>query len=127
MRKDFDKWNKEKKQTNSRKGRFYHEREIWWCSLGVNVGYEQDAHGLLFQRPVLVVKGLSVNTCIVIPLTTSGEAHLMRISLGKIGKKEAFAVISQLRVVDTRRFTERLHIVDKELFKNIQKTIRKLF
>ena len=127
MKKDFDKWNEKKKQTNSRDGRFYHEREIWWCSLGVNVGYEQDGHGLLFQRPVLVVKGLSSNTCIVVPLTASGEAHPMRISLGEIDGKEAFAIISQMRVVDTRRFTERLHILNKEVFKNIQKTIRRLF
>ena len=127
MKKDFDAWNKKKKQTHSCKGRFYHEREIWWCSLGANVGYEQDGQGSLFQRPVLVIKGLSLDTCIVVPLTTSGEAHPMRISLGMIDGKEAFAIISQLRVVDTRRFTERLHIVSKAMFKTIQKTIRELF
>jgi hypothetical protein len=34
---------------------FYHKREIWWCSLGVNVGFEQDGTGTNYDRPVLVI------------------------------------------------------------------------
>jgi len=128
MEKDFDKWNQEKKKIHhSGAGRFYHEREIWWCSLGVNIGSEHDGGGLIFQRPVLVVKGLSVHTCIVIPLTKSKSKHPMRISLGNIGGKESAVVISQLRVVDTRRFTERLSILNKVVFKDIRKAVRMMF
>lgn len=127
MKKDFNKWNEKKKQIDLNKGRFYHEREMWWCSLGINVGNEQDGRGLLFQRPVLIIKGLSVDTCIAVPLTTSYKKHPMRIPLGKIGNKEAFGIISQLRVIDTRRFNNRLDIISKEIFKDIQKTIRMLF
>lgn len=34
----------------------FYEREIWWCSLGVNIGFEQDGTNDLFERPVLVIK-----------------------------------------------------------------------
>ena len=115
MRKDFDAWNALKKNTNDRDGRYYHEREIWWCSLGTNVGFEQDGRGPLFQRPVLVLKGLSMHTCITVPLTTSsGDHHPMRVPLGTVAGKDAFAIVSQMRVVDTRRFTERLAVLEKE-------------
>ena len=127
MKKDFDNWNIEKKNANNNKGRYYHEREVWWCTLGVNIGYEQDGLGRSFQRPVLVIKGLSSNTCVVAPLTTSESTHPMRISLGEINGKRAFVIISQLRVVDTRRFTERLHVLNKEIFDGVQKAVRKLF
>ena len=43
--KDFDKWNIIKKQVNTKeviRDLFFYEREVWWCSLGLNVGYEQD-------------------------------------------------------------------------------------
>ncbi|PIR41655.1 MAG: hypothetical protein COV31_00035 [Candidatus Yanofskybacteria bacterium CG10_big_fil_rev_8_21_14_0_10_46_23] len=127
-RKDFDRWNESKKNIHLNKsGRFYREREIWWCSVGVNVGNEQDGGGKLFQRPVLVVKGLSRRTCIVIPLTTSENKHPMRVRLGDIGGKESSVVISQLRVVDTQRFNERLSILSKSRFTSIQKAVRELF
>ncbi len=43
MEKDFDKWNNQKKIINLRSNNtdfFYHEREVWWCAIGVNVGFE---------------------------------------------------------------------------------------
>jgi hypothetical protein len=42
MKKDFDGWNEKKKDTNEKIGPFCHERELWWCTLGVNIGFEQD-------------------------------------------------------------------------------------
>lgn len=46
MTKDFDKWNTVKKGVD-RNGlpKLYHTREIWWCSLGVNIGFEQNGGG----------------------------------------------------------------------------------
>jgi hypothetical protein len=43
MEKDFDQWNSLKKQLNENERIFYaHPREIWWCSLGINIGAEID-------------------------------------------------------------------------------------
>ena len=55
MEKDFDTWNENKKKIHAKMSAvFYHEREVWWCALGVNVGYEQDGSGPEYYRPVLV-------------------------------------------------------------------------
>ena len=43
--KNFDTWNIKKKHVNRGESRLYTEREIWWCSLGVNIGSEQDGSG----------------------------------------------------------------------------------
>ena len=41
--KDFDKWNNSKKLINENNRQvFGYPREVWWCSLGVNVGSEID-------------------------------------------------------------------------------------
>jgi len=45
MRKDFDRWNKVKKAVNATdedNRLYFHEGDIWWVHLGVNVGYEID-------------------------------------------------------------------------------------
>ncbi len=95
--------------------------------MGINIGFEQDGTKTESQRPVLVFKGLSKNTCLVIPLTTSTSQHPMRVFLGKVDSKNASAIISQMRVVDTKRFINQIGIVDKEIFDTIRKAVKNLF
>lgn len=57
MEKDFDNWTQIKKGLDTEhKIPFFNEREIWWCSLGVNIGYEIYGKGYVFSRPVLILK-----------------------------------------------------------------------
>ena len=54
--KDFSEWHKIKAIIHHDKERpHFHEREIWFCSLGGNVGFEQDGRGETFLRPVIVL------------------------------------------------------------------------
>lgn len=61
MTKEFIKWNSEKVLVHTDKVRpFFHEREVWWCSLGINVGFEQDGSGKDFLRPIVIIKKFKV-------------------------------------------------------------------
>lgn len=123
--KDFDGWNTAKKATHVRqKVPYCHDREIWWCTLGINVGFEQDGSGAEFRRPVLILKSLSAETSIAIPLTTSGREHPLRPSIGKVAGKEAHALLSQIRVVDTKRLVRKIGRLGKERFAEIRKAAR---
>jgi mRNA interferase MazF len=127
MKKDFDNWNKEKKNINDDgTNKFYKAKEIWWCSLGLNVGFEQDGTSESYQRPVLVLKGFSKQVCWAIALTTSKKENPYHISVGVIDGEESFAILSQIRLVDTKRFTDRLAVLDTETFDKIRKAIRGL-
>ncbi len=126
MQKNFDDWNGQKKQINELSGRFYHIRDIWWCTLGVNVGYEQDGAGEVYRRPVLVLAALSRHTCLVVPLSTSEQLHKLRIPIGNFGGKNSVALISQIRVVDTRRFVSRIGIVSPAVFDKVKGAIKDL-
>lgn len=128
MAKDFDTWNSKKKDIQENgNNKYYHPRDIWWCKLGLNIGFEQDGKDEDFQRPVLVVFGFGKNTCVVIPLTTSNQEHKYRMSIGLIDGKEAKAIISQIKVVDTKRFIEKIDVLDKEIFGKILKSVKGLF
>ena len=127
MKKEFDKWNEIKKQVDGRGlPRFYHPREVWWCSLGVNIGFEQDGTSSQYQRPVLIIRAFNRHVCLIVPLTTSAKKNKYHVSLGMIEDKEAFAIISQLRLIDTKRFTDRLVVIDKKIFEQIKNTVRSL-
>ena len=125
MKKDFDNWNKKKKQIHKQTSvPFFHTREIWWCSLGVNIGFEEDGSGGEYDRPVLILKGMSVQTCFAIPLTTSTSDHWLRPSVGVIEGKEARALLSQMRLIDSKRLIRKVGYLDGEIFKQIRKAAK---
>ncbi|MDO8183630.1 MAG: type II toxin-antitoxin system PemK/MazF family toxin [bacterium] len=125
MEKDFDNWNKVKKETEAEKPRLYTVREIWWCRLGVNVGTEQDGKGEWFVRPCVILRGFGPDACLVVPLTTSKRTHKLRIPIGKIEGEEAKANLSQIRV-DTKRLQNRIGFLEKEMFSTLRKAAKGL-
>jgi len=51
--KDFDEWNKVKKNVNAYNNRrYYKAREIWRSKLGIKNGFEQDGTGKEFDRTI---------------------------------------------------------------------------
>jgi len=121
-KKEFDKWNKIKKKThNNRKRPHYHEREVWWCTLGVNIGTEQDGTGKNFDRPAVVIKGFSKNSLVVIPLVGRKKKGKFYLPLGKIYDREASAILSQVRLIDSKRLLRKIETLNKEAFKKLKK------
>lgn len=126
--KNFDEWNILKKSIDfSKTHKFYHEREVWWCSIGKNVGFEQDGSGERSLRPILVLKGFSKQVCIVLPLTTSSRQNPYYINIGEISSRNSFVIISQIKLIDTKRLVEKIGFLNKETFATIRKTVRDLF
>lgn len=56
--KDYDKWNILKQHLEKKEGiyRGFKEADVWWVSLGVNIGDEQDGKSSHFSRPVLILR-----------------------------------------------------------------------
>jgi len=46
---------------------------------------------------------------------------------GKVQGKEATALLSQIRVIDTRRLIEKIGFLERSAFTNIRKAVRILF
>lgn len=126
MDKDFDNWNGIKKKIHKKDTYLplYHERQVRWCRLGVNVGFEQNGKGDGYSRPVLILKGFNRHVCLVVPLTTSTKKNPYHQSLGIIDGQESFVIISQLRLIDTKRLYKQIGTIDKEVFKVIIKAVK---
>ena len=127
MQKDFQNWHTLKGTLHESATRpFYNEREVWWCSLGANVGFEQDGKGKDFSRPILIIKGFSKEVFICVPLTTQSKKgkfyHTVSLPDGRLRN----AILSQLRLIDTKRLQEKIGVVDEIQFGEIKKAVIRL-
>lgn len=128
MTKNFDEWNECKKLIHADSIRkLYHQREVWWCAFGTNIGFEQDGTGKTGDRPALILKGFSSQVCVVVPLTTSIKKNPYHIAIGNIDGKEAFVIISQVRLIDTKRLINKIGFIPQESFERIRKAVKDLF
>ncbi len=106
MQKDFDKWNRQKKNIHNFNTRPvpFHERDIWWCYLGLNIGDEQDGKSEIFERPVLVLKKFNKQLAWVLPLSTKVKDNKYYHVINHNGI--LFSVIlSQMRMTSAKRFS----------------------
>ncbi len=119
--KDFDNWNKEKQYINNLNHHPYCAiREIWWCSLGVNVGVEIDGKNGKFERPVLILKYLNKDMVLVIPLTTKNKNDKNHIQI-EMEDRVSFAKISQSRVISTKRLLRKIDMLPEGEFVEVKK------
>lgn len=127
--KDFDGWNERKKRLDkSRPDLYFKEREIWWCSTGINVGHEQDGKGPHFWRPVVVVKKFNEHLFQGVPLTSKTKVGRYYMSAGIILERKATAVLSQTRPFSTKRLIHKIGMIDEDLFLQMKKaTVEHIF
>lgn len=124
MEKDFKRWTEDKIRLNdSPESSLFQEREIWWCTLGANVGTEQDGSPKRFERPVIIVKKFNLESCLIIPLTGRLKVGRYYFPLGVVADREATAILSQIRFVDQKRLTNKIGILDIPTFQNLLERI----
>jgi len=127
MEKDFDRWNTTKKDLHKVASRpaFISEREIWWCALGINVGREQDGRGDDFERPVVVLKKLSPDTCMAVPLSTKKKLDRFQSKVTH-GSVQGFALLDQIRVLDVKRMRRKIGTVSRREFSVMVNKLKQL-
>lgn len=125
MFKDFDLWNAKKKIINTAVSQsFCHPREIWWCSLGVNVGVEEDGTGRNFDRPVVVIRGFNQYSFLAVPLTGKKKIGHYYFSPGLIAGREATALLSQIRIIDSKRLIKKIGTLNKDKFLELKNALQ---
>lgn len=106
---------------------FPKEREIWWVSLGQNIGVEINGKNENFERPVLVVKRYNLEAFLVIPLSSKIKENQHCLSLIKNGSDYGTLNLSQIRSVSVKRFVRKLGKIDVVVYRDIKKRILDLF
>ncbi|MFA5839012.1 MAG: type II toxin-antitoxin system PemK/MazF family toxin [Candidatus Paceibacterota bacterium] len=126
MEKEYDNWNQLKKNLSIKKSSiFFHERDIWFCSLGKNIGDEEDGKNELFERPILIIRKFNNNIFLAIPLTSSKKDNNYYYQY-ELGGKTYAGILSQIRLLDCRRLSRKIGMIKKSDFGMIIEKIHKL-
>ncbi len=130
MKKDYKKWSDKKAQIHNDKIRpFFHEREVWFCALGENIGFEQDGSGENFMRPILVLKKFNNEIIWGLPLTRTEKTgkYYYPISLvaddDKNDGRPSVVILSQLRLVDAKRLQYKVGTITEVEFLKIKEAL----
>jgi mRNA interferase MazF len=126
--KNFQDWNTKKIKLDSNPT-FKHpkEKEIWWCSIGVNVGSEVFGKGDSYTRPVLVVNAEGSESFIGIPLTSNIKNKKYSCIIKTDDGVLHTALVYQVRSFDKRRLTERKYVLHSGEYAKIEEYFRKLY
>lgn len=112
MKKDFDRWNEVKKQLEHEAVTplaFPQNGEVWICTLGKNLGREQNGGLEDFSRPVLVIRKFNNEMFWVVPLTTKQKQIVFYFNYTDPAGAPVAAILSQLRLVSINRFRRFLY------------------
>ena len=116
--------------TSEKEPVFFREKEIWWASLGSNIGYEQDGKNENFERPILILKKYNKDMLLVVPLTSKEKAKRYYHKFKYKSKKEikdGNAILNQMRTISSKRLLRYIGIVQKSDFLKIKDRIKKEF
>lgn len=98
----------------------FKQGEVWWCSIGINVGSELYGKGDGFARPVLILKKFTRTTFLGLPLTLQEKSgtYFVETNLGGVAR---WVILSQARTWDARRLEMPIGEFDEETLNYIQK------
>jgi mRNA-degrading endonuclease toxin of MazEF toxin-antitoxin module len=121
--KNFDEWNLVKKSLNNNKSskKFFYEREIWFCSIGINVGHEQDGKHERYERPVLIFKKINEKTFLGIPLASSQKRDIRSYYWNIKNRKRSILLFHQIRLLDSKRIHQKIDEIPSSTFEDIKR------
>lgn len=102
------------------------EGDLWWISIGMNVGSEIYGKDSLFSRPAIIYKKFSHGFYFVIPTTTTPRKGSWYVPFNHQERYEV-ACLHQARAIDHRRLSTKLGTIDEADFARIKEGFRALY
>ena len=104
---------------------FFHEREVWWCAIGANVGVEADGKHDSFERPVLVVRKFNKDMFWGVPFTSRARAGEYFVKTAH-DRGISWAALSQLRTWSSKRLLRKIGKISEHDFTAVVRGIGNL-
>ena len=126
--KDFANWFSKKAHLDRlvHKPPYVSEGDIWWASIGENVGSEVNGKSDLFSRPVIVLKKLAHGFYFVIPTSTKDKHGSWYVPYKHQGVSNV-ACLHQVRAIDYRRILSKLGTLDDTDFARVKNGFNDLY
>lgn len=102
---------------------YFKEGDIWWCSIGLNIGSESYGKGKDFRRPILIVKKLSEDLCVVLPLTSKKKMGSWFVNIKLDGIHQCI-MLYQIRTLNRKRFQRKIGELSYDTFIDIKEKLK---
>ena len=117
---------KEKLHRSDHKPPFVSERDLWWASLGQNVGSEVNGKSGRFSRPVLIMRKLAHGFYLVAPTTTKQREGTWYVHV-RLGNQDEYVCLNQIRTIDYRRLSSKVGQIDTDDFDRVREAFWQLY
>ncbi len=97
---------------------YFKERQIWWASIGQNIGSEENGKHDHFERTVLVFKKFNKDTFLGVPISTKIKIAAHRYIFSRNGKNFC-ANLSQIKVMSIKRLLRLVDSISETDYKNM--------
>lgn len=125
--KNHDDWNTYKKMLDGKPAPhsvYFYKREVWFCSIGHNIGFEEDGKGAEYSRPVVIIKRCGPNLFIGVPLTSKIKTDKYYFGIGNVNGKAAMAMISQIKLYSSKRLINKVDTIPESVFLALKKATK---
>ena len=118
---DYDDWNILKKKISSSSRTYFDKGEVWFASIGKNVGDEEDGKNEKWERPVLIIRKFNNNIFLGISLTSQEKSGKYYIKLKSF---ISTAILSQVRLFDSKRLIRKIGKIESGELLDIKNKIK---
>ena len=121
MEEIFDKWNEVKKI------RLFKQRDIFFINMGQNVGFEQNGKGENFVRPIIILKKITNQMFLGIPLSSQlkkGDWFFEFEFDTKDDVSRNIAIIPQIKMFSSRRLLNKIGVIKTKDFEILKQKVK---
>ena len=127
MIRKFRKWHELKSNIENKTWLpLFREQEIWWCSLGANIGVEEDGKNTLYERPILILRKFNKEMLWALPMTSKKKEGKFYSSF-PMHEQDRTVILSQLRVLSSKRLIRRIGKISDNQFSTLKASLHFLF
>ncbi len=121
----FVEWTKLKVRIHISEIKFFpRERQVWWVSIGQNIGVEINGKNDNFERPILIIKRYNNDACLVVPLSSRIKVGSFYYHFLSQNGVISVANLSQIRTLSTKRFVRKIGKVSENDFLKIKELLK---
>lgn len=128
MQKDFRNWHKLKTKLQEQErteGFFFNVGDVWICSLGLNIGDEEDGKNERYERPILIIRKFNNNLFLALPITSSMKINPYYSQFEYKGVMSS-VILSQIRLLDKKRLLRKVSVISDNDLQKIMKELKKI-
>ena len=108
------------------RGVFPKKREIWWASVGQNIGVEVNGKNSRFERPVLIVKVFNSGFVLTISISSQEKDGEYYYAFKNPAGEKNMVVLSQIKSISSKRLIRKVGEMEAKDFSEIIIRLKKM-